>query len=216
VVAVAPILIAWAASQVSPAWDSRYLAVILAPVLMLAAAGLARTGRIGIAALAVVAVLWLPRGGPVSGSDAFQLGRAASPRLRAGDLVVVTAFAQVPVVAHYLPSGVRYATPLGALRDPRVVDWRDAGERFARARLRRALLDRVGVGSRLLLVVPVAWDDRSAQTALGREERRLSGAYEQALLRDARFSLVATVPRRYPALPSTWMLTGFLLRKNHA
>lgn len=214
-----PVLLAWSLSQASPAWDARYLAVIVAPGLALASLGLARARRIGIAALVILVALWAPAGGQLEGSDAFQLGRAATPLMHRGDLVIVTPFAQIPLLAHYLPGGLRYASPFGAVRDPRSVDWRDATSRLARASTRRTLLpllDRLRVGAQLLLVTPVAWDVRSHQTALGREERRRSAEYEAALLDDARFTAVAEVPSTLPRLPAAWMLQGLLLRKVHA
>jgi len=43
------IVAAWLASEFSPAWTARYLAVVAAPVLVLAGAGFARAGRLGLA-----------------------------------------------------------------------------------------------------------------------------------------------------------------------
>jgi mannosyltransferase len=216
VLSVVPVLLAWSASQASPAWDARYLAVVVAPLLMLAATGFARAGRIGIVALVVLVALWAPAPRPLEGGDAFELGRAAGPLMQRGDLVVATPFAQIPALARYLPGGLRYASPLGPVHDPRVVDWRDAVHHLERARMSRTLLpllDHVRVGSNVLLVVPVAWDPRSGQTALGRLERRRSAQYEAQLLDNPRFAVIATLPRRLPALPRTWILRGVLLRK---
>ena len=46
---VVPLAAAWLTSQVQPAWATRYFAMILAPVLLLAAVGLARAGTLGVA-----------------------------------------------------------------------------------------------------------------------------------------------------------------------
>jgi hypothetical protein len=51
------VLVAYASSQVSPAWATRYLAVSLPPLLLVIAGGLAHAGRLGIVAPLVVADL---------------------------------------------------------------------------------------------------------------------------------------------------------------
>jgi mannosyltransferase len=213
---VGPLLLAWVAAQRSHAWDPRYLAVIVAPGLMLAALGLVRARMLGVAGLAVLVVLSAQGGRTPGASDAFALGRAAAPVLRRGDLVIATPFAQVPLLARYLPGGLRYASTLGPAADPHVVDWSDVTQRLARAPTRGTLpplLDHVRVGSDVLLVVPVAWDARSARTALGREERARSSGYIDALLRDPRFRPVAVLPQHLPPLPRTWMVRGLVLRR---
>jgi hypothetical protein len=211
-----PLGVAWGLSQVSPAWDTRYLAVILAPALALAARGLAHLGRAGIAALLVLVALWAPARMARDQSDAYQLAHAAAPLMHRGDLVIATPFAQVPLLARYLPPGLRYASTLGADRDPHVVDWRDVTRRLARASVRRDLLPllaRARSGSGVLLVLPVEWDTRSHQTALGLQERLRSRELRTALLHDPRFTRVATVPVALPPLPETSMLRAVLLRK---
>src|SRR5439155_26666164 len=51
VVAATAIVAAWTESQLSSTWTSRYFAVLLGPLLLVAGAGLVRSGRLGIAAL---------------------------------------------------------------------------------------------------------------------------------------------------------------------
>src|SRR5947199_204580 len=58
VAAVVAVLLAWLSSQASPAWATRYLAAALAPLLLLCAVGISRAGRIGVAILALAAVLF--------------------------------------------------------------------------------------------------------------------------------------------------------------
>ena len=64
IIGVLTIVVAWLSSQVSPAWANRYLAAALAPLLLLAAAGLAHAGRLGLVGLALIAVLWANDGAP--------------------------------------------------------------------------------------------------------------------------------------------------------
>jgi hypothetical protein len=196
-VAVVPVALGWGLSQLTPAWDPRYLAVVVAPVLALLAAALARAGRPGLGVLGLIVVLSVPAAGTVGASNAYQLGRAAQPWVRHGDLVVCAPMGQLPLLARYLPDGLRYATPLGLAPDPRVVDWRDAAQRVARSTTRRdlvPLLDRVPLGAGVVYVVPGRWDARSGQTVLGRAQRRRAELDLRWLLRDPRFALVAVVP----------------------
>ena len=53
-------MIAWISSQFSPAWANRYLGVLVGPVLLLAAALVPRAGKLGLVALGVVLVFWVP------------------------------------------------------------------------------------------------------------------------------------------------------------
>ena len=58
-------VLAWALSQTSPAWANRYLAVALAPYLLLAAGGLAHARRLGIVGLVLVVIMWAQDAAPV-------------------------------------------------------------------------------------------------------------------------------------------------------
>ena len=53
------ILSAWLVSQVSPSWTTRYFAILVGPLLVLAARGIVRAGRFGVAALVVVVFFWV-------------------------------------------------------------------------------------------------------------------------------------------------------------
>ena len=58
IVAVGTMLLAYGASQLSPAWAMRYLAVAVPPFLLLVAAGLAASRGLGILGLVIVSILW--------------------------------------------------------------------------------------------------------------------------------------------------------------
>ena len=61
-VPLATLAVAWLVSQVSPAWTTRYLGVILGPLLLVSAVGLARAGKLGLVALVIVLGIWaIPR-----------------------------------------------------------------------------------------------------------------------------------------------------------
>ena len=90
VVVLATLAVAWLVSQVSPAWTTRYLGVLLGPMLLIGALGLARAGALGLAAVVIILAIWaLPRSyGLENKSNAADLRKAAVPELRQGDLVV--------------------------------------------------------------------------------------------------------------------------------
>src|SRR6185312_6661648 len=118
ILAVVPVLLGWTLSQASPAWALRYVAVVLAPALLLAAIGLAGARRLGLAALGAVVLLWATTHTPPEGGNIVRIARTARPMLARGDLVVSVAPAQAPLLAYYLPRDVRFATPFGLDRDP--------------------------------------------------------------------------------------------------
>ena len=116
---------AWLVSQVEPAWASRYLAVVMGPLLLALAAVVSRSARWGGVALVGVAVVWLVSGPPAVKSNVRTVSTGIAPQVRPGDLVVSTQPEQVPALYRYLPAGVVYRTPMGLVDDPRQTDWRD-------------------------------------------------------------------------------------------
>ena len=156
------LLLAWVYSKITPAWAPRYLAVVLSPLILLFGLGLARAGRLGIVALVLVIGFWVL--GPISHSrDAKSNVGAAAAKIRrelgSDALVLSTQPEQVPTLAYYLPAVKHFGTPIGAVPDPRVVDWRNALERLERSSVRSVLLpmvEHLAPGERLLLVVPTA------------------------------------------------------------
>jgi mannosyltransferase len=156
-VAATTCALAWAFSQLEPAWSTRYLAVAFGPLLLVLAGALARGGRASAALLAAVAAVWLLAPQPAAKSNVRAVAHRLRSDLRAGDLVVSTQPEQVPVLYRYLPRGVVYLSPLGLVADPRQTDWRDASARLHRghpARDLEPLLDDLAPRSTVLLVTP--------------------------------------------------------------
>ena len=198
-IGVVTVVLAWTASQISPAWANRYLAVGVAPLLLVAAAGLARAGRLGIAGLIVAAALAAGDTAPDDKSNVRDIAEAIAPSLRSGDLVVSTQPEQVAVLAYYLPDGIRFATLTGALRDTGVTDWRDGPERLAATSPQRdlePLLDELRPGQRLALVQPIILDIRRWQAPWTELVRIRSDEWTQYLSNDSRFSIAAQEPPR--------------------
>ena len=117
--------LAWVCSQIQPAWATRYLAVVLGPVLLALASVVSRGARWTFLALVGVAVVWLMSGPPPIKSNVRTVSTSVAPQIRPGDLVVATQPEQVPALYRYLPEGVVYRTPIGLVLDPRQTDWRN-------------------------------------------------------------------------------------------
>jgi mannosyltransferase len=200
--AAGTLALAWTASQISPSWSSRYFATLLGPLLLVAAAGVARGGAIGLGLLVLVIALWLPVPSPstlTNKSNADVIASAMGPRLRPGDHVLSLQPEQVPLLRYYLPAGLRYADPRGPVADPRVMDWRDALDDLRRAdpaRTAAALLERVPGGGQVLYVAPVTEERRDWRAPWTRLVRRRAAQWG-ALLEDAGLRKVATAPLFY-------------------
>ena len=180
----------WLYSQFSPAWASRYLGVLVGPVLLLAAVGLPRAGRLGLVALVLVIFFWAGFRVGDEKSNVRDLAVTYERTLRPGDLIVSTQPEQVPVLAYYFGHERRYATPLGPVADTRVMDWRDVLEKLERAQVPGPLapvLSDLPQGRRVFLVWPLvrnedAWD--APWTSLVRER---SFQWAATLATDERF-----------------------------
>lgn len=151
---------AWAVSQEASVWTFRYLAVALPPVLVVAAVGLSGGGRLAIAALCVVAFLTAPidvRVPPDRKSNVKVVAQDMSAYLHPGDLVISPDDGEIPILAHYLPEGLRYSNTEGPRNDERISDQRDYLKRLQFSRYREALpplVDALPPGAHVLHVCP--------------------------------------------------------------
>ncbi len=181
VLASGTLFIAWLYAKTTPAWADRYLAVIVGPLLLVAALGLARARKLGALALVLVCCFWVldPRSSSVDAkSNVAAVAAVMRPHLRADTLILSTQPEQVPAIAYYLPHLARFATPLGPVPDPRVMDWRNALARFERSSVITVLAPMIRAlpaGHRVLLVVPTAFHRTPPWMALiHRSSRRWS------------------------------------------
>ena len=196
--ALAGLAFAWLASQASPAWATRYLSVFLGPLLLVIAACLAHAGRLALVAVLVLALFWIdPRTGDIeSKSNAHTTAVLVRDRLEPGDLVVATHPEQGPLMRLYLGPGLRWANAMGPVRDPRIMDWRNALERLQKNRPKAtsdALVATLAPGQHLLLVQPIIRGSRwgAPWTEL---VRRRAAQWERRLDRDPRLVRVLTAP----------------------
>ena len=199
-IAVLTVSLAWLTSQLSPAWANRYLAIGLPPFLLLAAAGLGAAGRLGLVGLLLVAIMWAQDQAPVEKSNVRAVVEAIGPSLAPGDLVVSTQPETVPVLAYYLPEGLRYATLTGPLRDVGVWDWRDGVDRLkatSAARDLRPLVDRLPAGHRIALVEPITWALNRWQAPWTKLVRLRSEEWRQWLSNDPRLRVTSIQPTEF-------------------
>ena len=199
--------IAWLVSQVSPAWTTRYLGVLLGPMLLIAALGLARAGTLGLVALAIILPIWaLPRSyGLDNKSNASDLRKAVVPELHKGDLVVSMQPEQGPLLAYHLEDlgkapKLQFASPIGLAKNDRVMDWTDAYDKLKAATPAKdlaPLLANLPAGGRVLFVYPVTsraddWDAPWTELV-----RRRGAQWGAALAADKQFKLIGAVPPNY-------------------
>jgi hypothetical protein len=194
-----PVVIGWGLAHVEPSWATRYLAVIVGPMLLVVGLGLSRARGFGLAALALAAVLILQpvtrlHGLPLprdAKSNARAVAEAAAPRLAPGDLVIVAQPEAVPLFRAELGPGLTYADPTGRIGDPTVMDWRRASDRLRASTYAELLplIDRLHVGQRVLLVTPGNAIKRT-DTPWVRLFRAAGKRSARALQVDPRFALV--------------------------
>jgi mannosyltransferase len=190
--------LAYISSRISPAWATRYLSVLLGPLLLVGAAGLSRAGTLGVVVVALLAVIWAnPRTHALeTKSNAHAASTQVRDLLAPGDLVVAIHPEQGPLMHLYLPKGLRWANAIGPVADPRVMDWRDAVARLKAAKptpTEDALVRSLRRDQRLLLVEPIirsaSWNAPWTSWV-----RRRSGQWQRVLDKDERLSRVLAAP----------------------
>ena len=118
-------------SLISPAWATRYFAVVVGPLLLIAAAGLVRAGRLGLVALIAIGVLWSNYVLQDNKENAREIAAGLVPYVHPGGLVHLDRSpSRCRCLRYYLGPGLRFATTLGPVPDPQIMDWRDALSRL--------------------------------------------------------------------------------------
>lgn len=198
----ATLALAWLASQITPAFVSRYFAPVLAPIFLLAAWGCARSGIVGLVAivLSVVFVVHISSYAPQYKSDMRDIGAEVAPRLHQGDLVIVGQPEEVPLAWYYLPRGLRYANTLGAVSDPRYMNWVYALRRLRKANPQATLaplLASVRPGQDLLFVRPLTEGVKNWEASWTQLVRRRSAQWGALLAGDSQFREIGWAPHNY-------------------
>ena len=205
VLPVATLGLAWLASQITPAFVSRYFAPVLASILLLAAWGCARSGIVGWAAvvLSVVFVVHVSVYAHPYKSDVRDIAGEVRPLLHRGDLVLVAQPETVPLAYYYLPGSVgylRYATTLGPVSDPTYMNWVYALRRLQHANptttLER-LLATLKPGQQLLYIRPLTEGAMNWLAPWTRLVRRRAAQWGAILAADPHLKQVAVAPHYY-------------------
>jgi hypothetical protein len=217
---VVTLAIAWIVSQSSPAWVTRYFAAVLGPLLLLLSLGLARARTLGLVALAFVMVFWINPSSYVTAykSDVRDISAEVAPQLKNGDLVLVGQPEQTPLVWYYMPAGLRYASTIGPVADPRHMNWVDALDHLQAANPRTvlpALLAKLAPGQKVLFVRPLTEGIVNWKAPWTQLVRRRSAQWGAILAGDTTLRQVAIAPQFYRGA-STVGNSAVLYEKVHA
>jgi mannosyltransferase len=212
------VVLAWLSAQFSPAWTTRYFAVVLGPVLLLAARGLVRAGRHGLVALAVILFLWAGFSVRDDKENARQVMAGVSGFMHPHELVVSTHPEQVPVLRYYLGGGYRWASTMGPVADAQVFDWRNAVNRLRDANTQARVNQTIAAvppGGEFVVVTPVFRDYHAWSATWTHLVWQQSLAYTSALQRDPRVRLVHHVASDEIALRHNYFkpLQAFVYRR---
>ncbi len=212
------IVAAFVASQVSPAWTDRYFAVILGPVVLLAAQAIVRGQRLGFALLVALVFLWAGYSVHDNKENARGITRGVQPYLKQGELIISTHPEQTPVLRYYLGPGYRWATTLGPTSDPHIFDWIDAVDRLDAAKAQPTLdglLKTVKPGQEFVVIAPVFRDYRAWRAPWTKLVWKKATAWNWLLQNDPRYKLVAHVASDEIALKENYFkpLQAFVYRR---
>jgi len=199
------LIVAWLASQITPAFVARYMAPLLAGILLLAAWGAARSGVVGLVAIAltVVFVIHLSSYSPQYKSDMRDISGELTPLLHKGDLVVSAQPDSTPLSWYYLPAGLQYATSLGPVKDPTYMDWVHAQTRLenaAPAPTLDPLVASLRPGQQLLYVRPLTEGANNWKASWTQLVRRRAAQMGQILQNDVNSGVlkqIAVAPHNY-------------------
>jgi mannosyltransferase len=212
------VVVAFVASQISPAWTTRYFAVILGPVMLLAGHAAARARMLGV--ILLVALVFVYGGFSVKNDkeNARGITNGVRPYLRHGELIISTHPEQVPVLRYYLGPGYRWATTLGPQPDPLIFDWRDAVERLRATRSQKKideLMKTVPKGGEFVVIAPVFRDYRAWRATWTKLVWRKATSWDWLLQHDPRFRIVAHVLSDEIALRKNYFkpLQAFVYRR---
>jgi mannosyltransferase len=194
--------LAWLASQITPAFVSRYFAPVLAAVLLFAAWGAARAGIVGLVAivLSVIFVAHISNYTPQYKSDMREVGGQMTPLMHPGDLVVVAQPEQVPLTYYYLPGGLKFASTLGPVKDPTYMNWVYALRRLRNSKPAATLdplLASLKPGQQLLYVRPLTEGAQNWQAAWTQLVRRRAAQWGAIIAADKSLKEVAVGPINY-------------------
>jgi hypothetical protein len=205
VLLVGTIVVAWLASQVTPAFVSRYMAPLLASILLLAAWGAARSGVVGLVAVALTLafVVHISSYAPQFKSDMRDIGGEVTPLLHQDAVVVNAQPDSTPLSWYYLPAGLQYVTTIGRVNDPTYMDWVYALKRLTGAQPAATLDPLVASlkpGQQLLYIRPLTEGQTNWKSPWTQLVRRRAAQWGQILQNDVNRGVlkpIFTAPHNY-------------------
>ncbi len=204
ILAVVSVLLARVFSVVSPVWETRYLATVVAALLLLGGLACARSGVVGVVVLVLtLAFVANPASfAPQHKSDMRDVAGELAPYLQPGDLVVAGAPEQSPLAWYYLPGGLRFATTMGPVADPSFINWTNAYTRLRDADPRRtlnALVAGLHPGQRLLFTRPLTEGVAAWTQSWSRLVRRRAAQWGALIATDPELKAIsaAVAPHNY-------------------
>jgi hypothetical protein len=199
------LIVAWLASQITPAFVARYMAPVLAGILLLAAWGAARSGVVGLVVivLSVVFIVHISSYAVQFKSDMRDISGEMTPLLHRGDLVVNAQPDSTPLAWYYLPAGLQYASSIGPVKDPSYMDWVDALKKLQSSQPATTLDPLVASlkpGQQLLYVRPLtegAMNWKAPWTQLVRRRSAQLGQILQDDVNTGALKQIAAAPHNY-------------------
>ncbi|HEX5193505.1 MAG TPA: glycosyltransferase family 39 protein [Solirubrobacteraceae bacterium] len=201
------ILLGRLGSVAGPSWVYRYFGVMVAPVLLLAALGIARAKVVGVIAIALcIAFCANPNSfAPGHKSDMQQVAAQLGPMLHRGDAVAIAQPEQAPLAYYYLPSDLRWSSTLGPISTPSAMNWNDAYSRLrdaAPAATIGGVVASLKPGQQLLIVRPLTEGVMNWKAPWTELVRRRAAQWGQILTKDVAdgtLRQVAIAPANYPS-----------------
>ena len=186
---VAALVLARLSTLAAPGWVARYFAPLVAPVLLLAALGAARSKIVGVVAVALCVVFCANPSSFAPGhkSDMGDVAGELGPLLHRGDVVAVAQPEQTPLAWYYLPAGLRFVSSAGPVSDPRYMNWSGALRRLRDANPQATLGRTVATlkpGQQLLFLRPLTEGATNWKAPWTRLVRRRSAQWGQILTND--------------------------------
>lgn len=197
---IAVLVLAWIASQVNPAWNSRYFMPILGSILLLLAWGCSRARMLGFVGI-ILALIYLHNPAtfaPQNKSNMREVSAEMAPYLHRGDLVIVGQSEQTPLAWYYLPAGLRFAnTDTGrVLADPSYMNWVDSLKKIkhtAAAPAASRLVASLHPGQQVLFVRPLTEGTAGWNAPWTEYARRRSAQWTAVLQSDVHRGILRAV-----------------------
>ncbi len=194
------------ANAAAPTVVARYYATVAPALLLFGALAASRTKIIGFAATVLMLIMVVDPAAfaTTHPSNMNEVAAQLGGRLHHDDLVVSAQPEQAPLAWYYLPSGVRWATTLGPVSDPRYMNWDDARMRLeaaAPAPTLGRLVASLRPGQQLLFIRPLTEGAQNWKAPWASLVRLRAAQWGQLLSDDVAggtLTQVASAPENYP------------------